>query len=268
VQDASTVRRLVTAESVADGTLFTLAPRNDISLDMRIQLEEWLDADPARRTAHWQNSVNAPLVWDVDKAAYTPAGLARHIVEQATGTSDDFFGTQWWRDPTGWTMAELAGPLGGGKGALYREYWSRWLDKVRVQHANWTQMTTLPAQNFITLPAPIRGTHYGLSFAAGGRLRSEFFIDLGSQESSAAQFEVIVSQQALVESIYGAPLSWERLPERAAYRIADYNEGEVTSVEDHSYYIEWMIESQERLREAFDAVLRIEPPSIDDFDRR
>ncbi len=157
VQDASTVRRLVTAESVADGTLFTLSPRNDISFDMRIQLEEWLDAEPARRTAHWQNSVNAPLVWDVDKAAYTPAGLARHIVEQATGMSDDFFGTQWWRDPTGWTMAELAGPLGGGKGALYREYWSRWLDKVRVQHAHWTPMSTLPAQNFITLPGPHQG---------------------------------------------------------------------------------------------------------------
>ena len=29
-------------------------------------------------------------------------------------------GAQWWRDPTGWNMAELAGPLGGGKGAMSR----------------------------------------------------------------------------------------------------------------------------------------------------
>ena len=171
--------------------------------------------DPARRTAHWQNNLNAPLVWDVDKAAYTPAGLVRHIVEQATGVSRNFAGTQWWRDPTGWTMAELAGPLGGGKGAMYREYWSRWLDKVRVRHPHWTQMTTLPAQNFITLPSPVRGTHYGLSFAAGGRLRSDFYVDLGSPEASAAQFDVLQSQQDLVESIYGAPLSWERLPDRS-----------------------------------------------------
>jgi hypothetical protein len=235
---------------------------------MRIQLEEWLDAEPARRTAHWQNSVNAPLVWDVDKAGYTPAGLVRHIVELATGVSDTFFGTQWWRDRTGWTMAELAGPLGGGKGALYREYWSRWLDKVRVQHAHWTSMSTLPAQNFITLPGPIRGTHYGLTFAAGGRLRSDFFIDLGSPETSAALFEVFQAQQELVESAYGGPLSWERLPDRAAYRIADYTEGEVTSVEEHAFYIDWMIETQERLREAVDAVLRVQEPARDDFDRR
>ena len=134
VQDAALVRRLIATESVADGTIFTLSPRTDLSFDMRSQLEEWLDMDPARRTAHWQNNLSAPLIWDVDKAAYTPAGLVRYIVEQATGVSGNYAGTQWWRDPTGWNMAELAGPLGGGKGAMYREYWSRWLDKVRVRH--------------------------------------------------------------------------------------------------------------------------------------
>jgi len=268
VQDASTVRRLVTSESVADGTLFTFAPRNDISFELRTQLEEWLNVDPARRTAHWQNSQSAPLVWDADKSSYTPAGLVRHIVELATGVSRDYSGSQWWRDPAGWTMAELAGPLSGGKGALYREFWSRWLDKVRVDHGHWTQMSTLPAQNFITLPAPIKGTHYGLAFAAGGRLRSELSIDLGSAEASTAQFEMLESQRNLMESIYGAPLSWERLPDRGAYRIADYSEGEVTTVEDHAFYIDWMIDAQERLRQAVDGALRSGPPWPDDFDRR
>jgi hypothetical protein len=263
------VRRLVTTESVADGTIFTLTPRTDLNFDMRSQLEEWLDMDPARRTAHWQNNLNAPLVWDVDKAGYTPAGLVRHIVEQATGVSDSFFGTQWWRDPTGWTMTELAGPLGGGKGSMYREYWSRWLDKVRTRYPNWTQMTTLPAQNFITLPSTVRGTHYGLAFAAGGRLRSDFYVDLGSPEASAAQFDVLALQQDLVESIYGAPLSWERLPDRAAFRVADYSEGDITQVEDYAFYIDWMLDAQERLRRAVNSVLQTgESPDDEDFDRR
>jgi len=268
VQDASTVRRLVTSESVADGTIFTIAPRGDLSFEVRNQLEEWLNADPARRTAHWQNTLSAPLVWDADKASYTPAGLIRHIMELSTGIGRDYFGTQWWRDPGGWTLAELAGPLSGGKGALYREFWSRWLDRVRMAHSHWTQMSTLPAQNFITLPSPIKGTHYGLGFAAGGRLRSEFFIDLGSPEASAAQYEVIHSQRELVESIYDGPLSWERLPDRAAFRIADYSEGEITSVEDYAFYIDWMIDAQERLRRAIEGVLHGGLPVDDDFDRR
>ncbi len=269
VQDAALVRRLISTESVADGTIFTLSPRTDLNFDMRSQLEEWLDMDPARRTAHWQNNLSAPLVWDVDKAAYTPAGLVRHIVEQATGVTANYVGTQWWRDPTGWNMAELAGPLGGGKGAMYREYWSRWLDKVRIRHPQWTQMTTLPAQNFITLPSPVRGTHYGLSFVAGGRLRSDFYVDLGTPEASAAQFDALQVQQDLLESLYGAPLSWERLPERSAYRVADYSEGDITQVEEYAFFIDWMIDAQARLRRAVNEVLDTgEPPDDEGFDRR
>ena len=269
VQDAALVRRLISTESVADGTIFTLSPRTDLNFDMRSQLEEWLDMDPARRTAHWQNNLSAPLVWDVDKAAYTPAGLVRHIVEQATGVTANYVGTQSWRDPTGWNMAELAGPLGGGKGAMYREYWSRWLDKVRIRHPQWTQMTTLPAQNFITLPSPVRGTHYGLSFVAGGRLRSDFYVDLGTPEASAAQFDALQVQQDLLESLYGAPLSWERLPERSAYRVADYSEGDITQVEEYAFFIDWMIDAQARLRRAVNEVLDTgEPPDDEGFDRR
>jgi hypothetical protein len=269
VQDAALVRRLIATESVADGTIFTLSPRTDLNFDLRSQLEEWLDMDPARRTAHWQNNLSAPLVWDVDKAAYTPAGLVRHIMEEATRVSGNYAGTQWWRDPAGWNMAELAGPLSGGKGAMYREYWSRWLDKVRVRHPQWTQMTTLPAQNFITLPSPTRGTHYGLSFVAGGRLRSDFYLDLGTPEASAAQFDALQFQQDVVESLYGAPLSWERLPERSAYRVADYSEGDITEVAEYAFFIDWMIDAQERLRRAVNGVLQIgEPPDEEDFDRR
>jgi len=269
VQDAALVRRLISTESVADGTIFTLSPRTDLNFDMRSQLEEWLDMDPARRTAHWQNNLSAPLVWDVDKAAYTTAGLVRHIVEQATGVTANYVGTQWWRDPTGWNMAELAGPLGGGKGAMYREYWSRWLDKVRIRHPQWTQMTTLPAQNFITLPSPVRGTHYGLSFVAGGRLRSDFYVDLGTPEASAAQFDALQVQQDTLESLYGAPLSWERLPERSAYRVADYSEGDITQVEEYAFFIDWMIDAQARLRRAVNEVLETgEPPDDEGFERR
>ncbi len=268
VQDASTVRRLVNSELVADGTIFTISPPSDLGFDLRNQLEEWLHEDPARRTAYWQNNLVAPLVWDVDKSAYTPAALARAIVEEATGLSQDVFGTQWWRDPAGWTLVELAGPISGGRGALYRDYWSRWLEVVRLRHPEWTRMTTLPAQNFITLPALIKGTHYGLAFAAGGRLRSDFTVDLGTQEASAAQFEAIVAQQSAIESRYGTPLTWERLPDRGAYRIADYSEGEITKAEDYAFYIDWMVDAQERLRRALgDVVPRPEPP-VNGFERR
>jgi hypothetical protein len=268
VQDASTVRRLVSTESIAEGTALTISPPADLGVDMRDQLEQWLHDDPARRTAYWQSHMAAPLVWDVDKAGYTPAALIRFVMEQATGISQDYAGTQWWRDPNGWTLAELANPSRGGKGALYRDYWSRWLEKVRLRHAHWTRMSTLPAQNFITLPSPIRGTHYGLSFTAGGRLRSDFFIDLGSPEASRAQFEALYGRRSQIESLYGAPLEWERLPDRSAFRIADYSEGDVTHVEDYAFYIDWMIDAQERMHRAITEITQMPEPPGPDFDRR
>jgi hypothetical protein len=261
VEDASTVRRLVAAESVADGTPFTFDPPNDIGADMRTRLQDWLDADPARRMAQWQNHAAAPLVWDADKSAYTPAGLAHHIVELATGISRDVLGTRWWRDPARRTLGELAPPLSGGYSALYRDFWSRWLDRVHREHPDWTQITALPPETSIRLPNPSRpGTGYGLAFVAGGRLRSDFSIDLGSPQASRAEFERFRSNAELMQSTYGDSLTWEELPEGGSYRIADYSSGgqggEVTNVEEHAFYIDWMIDRQERLRRAVEAVLR------------
>ncbi len=268
VHDASTVRRLVATESIADGAVLTLSPPSDLDPETRNQLELWLHDDPARRTAYWQNNMAAPLVWDADKLAYTPAALVRSIMELATGISQEYAGSPWWRDTSGWTLAELASPAGGGKGALYRDFWSRWLEKVRLRHPHWTRMSTLPAQNFITLPSPLKGTHYGLSFAAGGRLRSDFFIDLGSPEASAAQFEAIYTQRDQIETLYGAPLSWERLPDRSAFRVADYSEGDITRSEEYAFYIDWMMDAQERMHRAIGEIAHAGEPPDEGFERR
>ena len=61
---------------------------------------------------------------------------------------------------------------------------------------------------------------------------------------------MIRAQQATIESIYGSPLSWERLPDRGAYRVADYSEGDITRIEDYAFFIDWMVDAQERLRHA------------------
>ena len=140
VQDASTVRRLVTTESVADGTVLHPQPAaaTSASTCATSSRSGCTTTRPGGRR-YWQNNMAAPLVWDVDKAAYTPAALVRHIVgagdrDQPGRTSGPSGGAT----PAGWTLAELAGPLGGGKGALYRDFWSRWLEKVRLRHPHWT----------------------------------------------------------------------------------------------------------------------------------
>ena len=66
--------------------------------------------------------------------------------------------------------------------------------------------------------------------------------------------------------MYGAPLSWEQLPDRSAFRVADYSEGDITDVAEYAFYIDWMIDAQERLRRAVNSVLQTGDPPEDDFD--
>ena len=72
-----------------------------------------------------------------------------------------------------------------------------------------------------------------------------------------------------MESFYGAPLSWERLPDRSSFRVADYSEGDITQVDEYAFFIDWMIDAQERMRRAINGVLPTgEPPDDEEFDRR
>jgi hypothetical protein len=42
-----------------------------------------------------------------------------------------------------------------GKSALYVKFWSRFLERVRAEHPDWTRAKAPPAQNWIEMPAPI-----------------------------------------------------------------------------------------------------------------
>ena len=101
VQDASTVRRLVTAELVADGTIFTLSPAATSTSTCAPSSRSGCTTTPpaAPRTGR-TTSPRRRCGTSTRRRTRRPLSV-RHIVEQATGVSQDFFGTQWWRDPPG-----------------------------------------------------------------------------------------------------------------------------------------------------------------------
>jgi hypothetical protein len=92
------------------------------------------------------------------------------------------------------------------------------------------------------MPCPIKGgPHYAVSFAQGGKLRSELYIDFGNAPQNASLFESFAEKKARIERHDGAPLSWEELPDRRACRIADYSDGDVTNGDEFDHYIDWFI---------------------------
>ena len=57
------------------------------------------------------------------------------------------------------------------------------------------------------------------SFAAGGKLRSEFYIDRPTASACKEMFDGLATQKVQIETTYGRPLSWERLDDKKAARL-------------------------------------------------
>lgn len=162
--------------------------------------------------------------------------------------------------PNDWQKQVRAATQAGavtGKGALYVEFWGRFLARVAVEHPEWTQSRRAVPNNWFDMKAPIKGCRISCSFAQNDRLRHELYIDSGDGARNAELFEQLSGQQEQLEATYGRPLSWEELPNRRSSRVADYKYGcTVTEVERHDEFIDWFFDAGARLRDAIRAVIR------------
>lgn len=246
-QDTSAVRRLVDAGAIEDGTTLTLRTRSEVNPEVRGAIEAWLAEDPQRRRVTWQNKASAPLIWAADGAEYTPSGLIKQIIAVTSGIDRSVQGTKWWVDDDGHDLTELSAT---GKRQAYLAFWGRFLDRIREEHPEWSKAQIPQSDSWFNMPSSLRGTVYGVSFAHGGRLRSELYIDSGDAQRNLDLFRALEARREAIEASYGAPLTWEELPGKQACRIADYGHGDAAITDDHDTYIDWFFDSIDRLRSA------------------
>lgn len=71
-----------------------------------------------------------------------------------------------------------------------------------------------------------------VSFARGGRFRTELYLDGGEQGANKHYFDALYAKRDAIEQAVGAPLAWERLDDQRASRVARYREGRVTDAAD------------------------------------
>jgi hypothetical protein len=140
-----------------------------------------------------------------------------------------------------------------GKAPLYRQFWTRFLERVRAEHPDWTSASKPQTSSWFPMACPFKGgPYYGFSFAQGGRLRTELYIDFGDADANTELFEQLRFRQTDIEGMYGSELVWEDLPGKRACRIADYGLGDVSDSERHDAYIEWFFDTGTRLRRAIE----------------
>jgi Domain of unknown function (DUF4268) len=106
----------------------------------------------------------------------------------------------------------------------YKAYFQGLIDELREEH-RFTNARAGQPQNWYTFSSEnSRVFRYSTSFAQGGRVRVEVYIDCGhgDNEKNNRIFECLKSKKETIEREFGAELSWEPLDSKRACRVAIY----------------------------------------------
>jgi len=149
------------------------------------------------------------------------------------------------------------------RGEAYLSYFQQLIDELREKH-RFTKAKVAFAQNWYSFPAGIRGVSYGTSFAQGGRVRAEVYIDRQDRDTNKRVFDSLLQKKQELELQFGSPFTWERLDDRRASRVAFYRPGSIDSDEQTLAEIRsWAITQLLKFRDVFGPLLRkdLEGPS-------
>ena len=152
-----------------------------------------------------------------------------------------------WRRQTGGTVR--SGDV-SSRDERYGEFWQLLIGDLvergfitssrRANRGNW--------QDFSTGSSSLM---YRSTFSGGQRPRVEFYLDRGKDFNKSA-FDFLIKDKEQIESALGFELSWERLDNRKASRIATYTDGSIEDSDDKLLEIRnWMVDRLLKFKEVF-----------------
>jgi hypothetical protein len=145
----------------------------------------------------------------------------------------------------------------------YRAYFQGLIDELRETH-KFTNARAGQPQNWYTFASDNSRVYtFSTSFAQGGRVRVEVYLDCGDKSKNELLFDCLLQQKEQIESALGSELSWERLDNRRACRIALYRDGDIDSDSETLAEIrQWTIQNLLKFKAVFPGrVKQCGPPS-------
>jgi hypothetical protein len=144
-------------------------------------------------------------------------------------------------------------------------------DTARVRHDFFTQVVSKIADARADFRPPKIGFSswismssgpfgfYAVSFTIGNRLRAEVYLDTGDQATTKQLFDSCFRDREALEHAFGEPITWERLDDKRASRIAVYRAAPDSSIAgDNQAAQDWAAKRAVRFMEVFDDRLRRE----------
>ncbi len=136
------------------------------------------------------------------------------------------------------------------KGEKYQNYFQNLIDDLRDIH-RFTSAKAGQPQNWYSFSSGVSGMTYGANFSQGGKARAELYIDLGDHEKNKYVFDQLFNIKGEIEDSLGQEISWERLDNKRASRLALYIDGSIEESDSELEKVKnWHIEKLLKLKAA------------------
>ncbi len=138
------------------------------------------------------------------------------------------------------------------RGEAYRAFWTTYLADLREQAPGLTRASKGLPQNWCGIGAGRSGFSYNAWFGQGDQLRVELYIDTGHEHANNEAFDCLLEQREQIEQELGSEISWERLDNRRASRVALYTPGSIDASGDQLHDLrQWAVSTKIEFAKAF-----------------
>lgn len=127
----------------------------------------------------------------------------------------------------------------------YHKFFSDFLQHVHKEIPGFTNSQKVGYDSWKMFPSGVSGIMYSIAFRTGNRLSCELYLDSGNKEKNKQRFDKLEMNKEKIEEILGE-LSWERLDEKNACRIAVY-----TDFTNDTEMLLWAVSKLKSFRECF-----------------
>lgn len=153
--------------------------------------------------------------------------------------------------------------------AKYQVFFGDVLTRARKLYPTMVPELTAGPRSFLVFTSGFKGLRYGWSFTRGNIFRIELYCDTGDKKLNEQILDELMQHQKEIEGKLETPLSWERLENRRACRIAWEHPGTISaSPKELEELKTWAVESLPLFIETMQPYLsRLQPdaeePDID-----
>lgn len=131
------------------------------------------------------------------------------------------------------------------KQEFYQQFFTAFLELVHTDLPGITNSKKVNHDSWKSFPTGTSGYQYNVAFRSNNRFSCEIYIDFGDKDKNKQRFDFLYGQKNCVEKCLGE-LSWERLDDRRACRIAIY-----TDYTNEKEMMDWGIHKLKSFREVF-----------------